>query len=71
MQGIGPILILFSEDDELAPFQVVYDFAQHLLELGGDVRLVKWKSSPHVGMSLQTSLFNICQEELTDFAGVF
>lgn len=51
MQGIGPILILFSEDDELAPFQVVYDFAQHLLELGGDVRLVKWKSSPHVGMS--------------------
>ncbi|KAH7654615.1 alpha/beta-Hydrolases protein [Dioscorea alata] len=49
--GIGPILILFSEDDELAPFQVVYDFAQHLLELGGDVRLVKWKSSPHVGMS--------------------
>ncbi|KAH7654617.1 alpha/beta-Hydrolases protein [Dioscorea alata] len=47
--GIGPILILFSEDDELAPFQVVYDFAQHLLELGGDVRLVKWKSSPHVG----------------------
>ncbi|KAM0950863.1 putative alpha/Beta hydrolase [Dioscorea sansibarensis] len=47
--SIGPILILFSEDDELAPFQVVYDFAQHLLELGGDVRLVKWKSSPHVG----------------------
>ncbi|KAJ0975954.1 hypothetical protein J5N97_017919 [Dioscorea zingiberensis] len=47
--SIGPVLILFSEDDELSPFQVVYEFAQRLLEFGGDVRLVKWKSSPHVG----------------------
>ncbi|WVZ50416.1 hypothetical protein U9M48_001669 [Paspalum notatum var. saurae] len=46
---VGPILILCSEDDELAPFSVVQNFGQRLLELGGDVNLIKWHSSPHVG----------------------
>nr|CAB3492016.1 unnamed protein product [Digitaria exilis] len=46
---IGPILILCSEDDQLAPYSVVEKFCQRLLELGGDVNLVKWHSSPHVG----------------------
>ncbi|XP_039777630.1 uncharacterized protein LOC120644955 isoform X2 [Panicum virgatum] len=46
---VGPILILCSEDDQLAPFSVVENFHQRLLELGGDVNLVKWRSSPHVG----------------------
>lgn len=50
MQHIGPILILCSEDDQLAPYSVVEKFCQRLLELGGDVNLVKWHSSPHVGM---------------------
>ncbi|OQU83838.1 hypothetical protein SORBI_3005G187200 [Sorghum bicolor] len=45
----GPILILCSEDDQLATYSVVQNFGQHLLELGGDVNLIKWHSSPHVG----------------------
>ncbi|XP_042435574.1 uncharacterized protein LOC122021513 [Zingiber officinale] len=47
--NIGPFLIFCSEDDELAPARVICDFAQRLQELGGDVELIKWKSSPHVG----------------------
>ncbi|TKW01789.1 hypothetical protein SEVIR_8G201700v4 [Setaria viridis] len=47
--NVGPILILCSEDDQLAPYSVVENFAKRLLELGGDVNLVKWHSSPHVG----------------------
>jgi len=50
MQHFGPILILCSEDDQLATYSVVQNFGQHLLELGGDVNLIKWHSSPHVGM---------------------
>ncbi|GJM94667.1 hypothetical protein PR202_ga11336 [Eleusine coracana subsp. coracana] len=46
---VGPILIFCSEDDELAPCAIVQNFAQRLLELGGDVNLIKWHSSPHVG----------------------
>ncbi|KAH7575228.1 hypothetical protein ACOSP7_005314 [Xanthoceras sorbifolium] len=45
----APFLILCSEDDELAPPQVIYNFSQRLQELGGDVELVNWKSSPHIG----------------------
>lgn len=44
-----PYLILCSEDDDLVPCQVICNFAQRLQELGGDVNLVKWNSSPHVG----------------------
>ncbi|CAD5180710.1 unnamed protein product [Musa acuminata subsp. malaccensis] len=47
--NVGPFLIFCSEDDELAPYQVICNFAQHLQELGGDVKLIKWNSSPHVG----------------------
>ncbi|KAL6654184.1 hypothetical protein ACP70R_007649 [Stipagrostis hirtigluma subsp. patula] len=47
--GVGPILIFCSEDDELAPCAIVQKFAQRLIELGGDVNLVKWHNSPHVG----------------------
>uniref|UniRef100_A0ACD5WU94 Uncharacterized protein n=2 Tax=Avena sativa TaxID=4498 RepID=A0ACD5WU94_AVESA len=46
---VGPILILCSEDDELAPCSVVQNFGRRLLELGGDVNFVKWHSSTHVG----------------------
>ncbi|XP_058089127.1 uncharacterized protein LOC131236049 [Magnolia sinica] len=45
----GPFLILCSEDDDLTPYQLVCNFAQRLQDLGGDVKLVKWNSSPHVG----------------------
>lgn len=47
--SVGPFLILCSEDDELAPYSVICSFAQRLQELGGDVKLVKWNNSPHVG----------------------
>lgn len=45
----APYLIMCSEDDDLAPCQTICNFAQRLQELGADVRLVKWTSSPHVG----------------------
>ena len=59
MQRVGPILILCSEDDQLAPFSVVENFHQRLLELGGDVNLVKWRSSPHVGMFVSPFLSTV------------
>lgn len=53
LQFMGaPYLILCSEDDDLAPYQIICNFAQRLQELGGDVKLVKWNSSPHVGLLL-------------------
>ncbi|PSR99759.1 Transmembrane protein like [Actinidia chinensis var. chinensis] len=45
----APYLILCSEDDDLAPYRVIFNFTQRLQELGADVKLVKWNSSPHVG----------------------
>ncbi|OAY66039.1 hypothetical protein ACMD2_09873 [Ananas comosus] len=47
--NFGPITIFCSEDDKLAPYSVVSNFAQRLQEQGADVNLVKWNSSPHVG----------------------
>ncbi|KAL0351984.1 UNVERIFIED_CONTAM: hypothetical protein Scaly_1587100 [Sesamum calycinum] len=45
----APYLILCSEDDDLAPFQVIHNFASRLKDLGADVKLAKWNSSSHVG----------------------
>uniref|UniRef100_A0A0A9F7E1 DUF829 domain-containing protein n=1 Tax=Arundo donax TaxID=35708 RepID=A0A0A9F7E1_ARUDO len=47
--GLGPVLILCSEDDDLAPYHVICGFARRLIELGTDVKLIKWSDSPHVG----------------------
>lgn len=47
----APYLILCSENDDLAPYQVICNFTQRLLELGGDVKLVTMNGSPHVGLS--------------------
>ncbi|KAL8172091.1 hypothetical protein V2J09_023895 [Rumex salicifolius] len=44
-----PYLLLCSEDDDLAPVQTICNFAQRIQELGADVTLVKWASSPHLG----------------------
>ncbi|KAL7245162.1 hypothetical protein ACSBR2_000482 [Camellia fascicularis] len=45
----APYLILCSEDDDLAPYQIICNFAHRLQDLGADVKLVKWNSCPHVG----------------------
>ncbi|XAR61866.1 hypothetical protein NMG60_11016402 [Bertholletia excelsa] len=45
----APYLILCSKDDDLAPCQIIYNFSRRLQDLGADVKLVKWNSSPHVG----------------------
>lgn len=45
----APYLIMCSEDDDLAPCETIRNFAHRLQELGGDVKLVKWTTSPHVG----------------------
>ncbi|WMV27467.1 hypothetical protein MTR67_020852 [Solanum verrucosum] len=47
----APYLILCSEDDDLAPCQTICNFAQRLKDLGSDVKLLKWSSSPHVGFT--------------------
>ncbi|KAI3769867.1 hypothetical protein L6452_00981 [Arctium lappa] len=48
--GLGaPFLILCSENDDLAPYPVICSFAQQVQGLGGHVRLIGWKDSPHVG----------------------
>ncbi|XP_022982259.1 uncharacterized protein LOC111481139 isoform X1 [Cucurbita maxima] len=45
----APYLILCSEEDDLAPYQTIFNFAQRLEDLGRDVKLIKWNGSPHVG----------------------
>ncbi|TYJ00992.1 hypothetical protein E1A91_A13G123700v1 [Gossypium mustelinum] len=44
-----PYLILCSKTDDLAPYQIIHNFAQRIQQLGGDVKLVKFNGSPHVG----------------------
>ncbi|XP_020269377.1 uncharacterized protein LOC109844670 isoform X2 [Asparagus officinalis] len=46
--SMGPFLLLCSKDDDLAPYQIICSFAQRLRDLGGDIKLVKWNTSPHV-----------------------
>ncbi|KAK8623377.1 hypothetical protein V6N13_118263 [Hibiscus sabdariffa] len=45
----APYLILCSENDDLAPYQVICNFAQRIQQLGGDLKLLKFNGSPHVG----------------------
>ncbi|KAF3957638.1 hypothetical protein CMV_017365 [Castanea mollissima] len=45
----APYLILCSENDDLANYETICNFAQRLQDLGGDIKLVKWNDSPHVG----------------------
>lgn len=45
----APYLIFCSEDDDLAPFQIICNFASRLKNLGADVNLVTWNKSSHVG----------------------
>ncbi|KAL4555755.1 hypothetical protein LXL04_038383 [Taraxacum kok-saghyz] len=48
--GLGsPFLILCSENDDLAPYPVICTFAQRVQGLGGHVRFIGWKDSPHLG----------------------
>jgi hypothetical protein len=48
--GLGaPFLILCSENDDLAPYASIYKFAQRIQDLGGNVKLVKWRGSGHLG----------------------
>ncbi|KAG8094239.1 hypothetical protein GUJ93_ZPchr0012g20494 [Zizania palustris] len=47
--GLGPVLMFCSEDDDLAPCHVICGFARRLVELGTDVKVIKWIDSPHVG----------------------
>ncbi|KAL5982433.1 hypothetical protein ACLOJK_016504 [Asimina triloba] len=47
--NMGPFLILCSENDDIAPCPSVCNFAYNLQDLGADVKVVKWCSSPHLG----------------------
>nr|XP_034917186.1 uncharacterized protein LOC118050817 isoform X2 [Populus alba] len=48
----APYLILCSENDNLAPYNVISKFAQRLQDQGGDVKLVKWNHSPHTDLQI-------------------
>ncbi|XP_039038438.1 uncharacterized protein LOC120175983 isoform X2 [Hibiscus syriacus] len=43
-----PYLILCSDKDDLAPYPVIFNFAQSLEDLGADIEIVKWNGSPHL-----------------------
>nr|KYP76344.1 hypothetical protein KK1_020581 [Cajanus cajan] len=45
----APFLILCSEKDEFVRYQSIYEFAQRLRNLNGDVNLVNFSSSSHLG----------------------
>uniref|UniRef100_A0A7N0SZD9 Uncharacterized protein n=1 Tax=Kalanchoe fedtschenkoi TaxID=63787 RepID=A0A7N0SZD9_KALFE len=45
----APYLVFCSDGDPLVPYRVVCSFAHRLRNLGGDVELVKWNHSPHLG----------------------
>ncbi|KAK6135680.1 hypothetical protein DH2020_030583 [Rehmannia glutinosa] len=48
--GLGaPFLILCSENDDVAPFSTLRNFAQRLQDMGGNVKVVKWNTSTHIG----------------------
>ncbi|XVE66866.1 hypothetical protein DITRI_Ditri08aG0114500 [Diplodiscus trichospermus] len=44
----APYLILCSENDDLASYPVINNFAQCLQDLGADIKIVKWNGSPHL-----------------------
>ncbi|KAH7442785.1 hypothetical protein KP509_02G001900 [Ceratopteris richardii] len=46
---IGPVLFFCSENDKLAPIETIQIFASNLRNLGGEVEMVAWKESEHVG----------------------
>jgi acetyl esterase/lipase len=48
-QKLGPVLILCSTNDHLAPFDVITKFAMMMRESGCRVDLVVWDASDHVG----------------------
>jgi hypothetical protein len=48
-QDMGPILILCSTNDELAPMNTIQNFAKSARERGCQVTLVVWDTSEHVG----------------------
>ncbi|KAL2504215.1 Protein of unknown function DUF829 [Abeliophyllum distichum] len=45
----APYVIFCSEDDDLAPIQIICNFVQRLKDLGADVKFMKWINSSHVG----------------------
>lgn len=46
---MGQLLLLFGENDELAPHQDIKKYAKTVKESGGKVEIVCWKESAHVG----------------------
>lgn len=56
LQNLGPFLIFCSEDDKIALCHVVCNFAKQIRDLGGDVKLMKWTNSPHVGVCVYLHL---------------
>ncbi|KAK4437865.1 hypothetical protein Salat_0120500 [Sesamum alatum] len=45
----APFLILCSENDDVAPVSTLCNFAQRIQELGGNVKVVKWNTTAHLG----------------------
>ncbi|KAJ7549471.1 hypothetical protein O6H91_07G054600 [Diphasiastrum complanatum] len=46
---MGPILVLCSKKDELAPFDRILEFCSDMRNFGCEVTLMSWEDSDHVG----------------------
>ncbi|MCO5594144.1 hypothetical protein L7F22_048165 [Adiantum nelumboides] len=47
--NLGPMLVLCSEVDELAPIDTIHMFSSNIKRLGGKIDVIVWQESKHVG----------------------
>ncbi|KAL2254659.1 UNVERIFIED_CONTAM: hypothetical protein Sindi_0260600 [Sesamum indicum] len=70
----APFLILCSENDDVAPVSTLCNFAQRIRELGGNVKVVKWSTTAHLGhykhQSIQymTAITELLQQAVSIFS---
>ncbi|KAH6767115.1 hypothetical protein C2S52_018098 [Perilla frutescens var. hirtella] len=64
--GLGaPFLILCSENEDMVPFTTLCNFAKHLMDAGGNVKIVKRTASIHQGHHEYQS--TQCMAAITEF----
>ncbi|KAL3621166.1 hypothetical protein CASFOL_036078 [Castilleja foliolosa] len=66
----APFLILCSENDEMAPFSSLRNFAQRIQDLGGNVKIVKWGVGHHKHQSIQytTAITELLEQATSIFS---
>ncbi|KAL0384196.1 UNVERIFIED_CONTAM: hypothetical protein Sradi_2813900 [Sesamum radiatum] len=70
----APFLILCSENDDVAPISTQYNFAQRIQELGGNVKVVKWSTTAHLGhykhesVQYMTAITELLEQAVSTFS---